>query len=249
MGSDDGICPGCNTPAGFGAKCCATCGAELTIDATRQQDLTTEYTAQDSAEPDNDPVIRKCRRCGLETSNSAFKCVECGGALGPAGPTGSPAEAPKDWANRTFEGGWTGCLIFIVGLALIVWLLSLAMCSTSTPPAAQSQQQKTTDQATEGPNEIEIVTECDLTVKGSLASESSYDPESSWNYTLSGGQAEVLRRFEATNGFGAKLSSAYDCKFDVARKRITFLQTVSPSGTTTLIGSSASAHKRKHSHG
>lgn len=146
-------------------------------------------------------------------------------------------EPQKDWANRTFEGGGKGiagcvALLFcIVGLPILL----LSHCSSSAP--VKQDQAATNEQASapDTPDETAIVTECDLAVKSSLTSESSYDPDFSWKYSATGNQAEVMRKFEATNGFNAKLSSAYLCRYDWGRKRIAFLQIVSPYGTRMLI--------------
>ena len=193
--------------------------------------LNTNETGGEASE-----VVRKCRRCGFETTSSAFKCVECGGELTPKGSF-NEADGQKDWTSRTIEGGVRGLFGCIAIVVVVIGGTGLLLSQCSNKPAATDQPEANTNAAaSDTPDETEIVTECDLTVKSSLTSESAYDPEFGWKYTVTGNQAEVMRKFEATTGFNAKLTYGYTCRYDWRRKRITFLQIVGPYGSRTLVG-------------
>lgn len=101
--------------------------------------------------------------------------------------------------------------------------------------------------------ETQVVTECDLAIKSSLIAQDSYDPEFQWRYIDGGNNAEVLRHYDSTNGFGGKVTSIYDCKYDGVKKRIVSLQTASPYGATTIIADPSDtpvehAHSHRHRH-
>lgn len=145
-------------------------------------------------------------------------------------------EPQEDWANRTFEGGAKGLFGCIAMVVFVIGGTGLLLSQCGSKPAATDQAEANTQAAkTDTPDETEIVTECDLAVKSSLTSESSYDPAFDWKYTVTGNQAEVMRKFEAANGFNATLTSGYTCRYDWQRKRITFLQVIGPYGARTLI--------------
>ena len=179
-------------------------------------------------EGESPSTIRQCPRCKELTPTDRSGCVHCDKAEGILTP-----KAP------TSNGGWfegspsakLGCL----GLAFAVIaapIILLSQCGGRTKSDAASKGSAT---PVNGAGEIEIVSICDLTVKGALVSESSYDPAFGWDYAVNGNVAEVLRKYEARNAFGAALSSAYDCKYDIRSRRIVFLQTIDSMGARTLI--------------
>ncbi|MYL98601.1 hypothetical protein GR702_12580 [Novosphingobium sp. FGD1] len=82
------------------------------------------------------------------------------------------------------------------------------------------------------PDEVTAVTVCDMAIKGSLVSEGSYDPEFRWDYSAAGSVAFVSRKFDSQNGFGAKITSRYRCKWDAAADTIVSLEVTDPYGET-----------------
>jgi hypothetical protein len=149
----------------------------------------------------------------------------------------------KDWFERTFaepkaaKVGCFGCatlpIIAIVAFTLYIGRAPTPAVVTNDSAAAASTSDKG-DSKHEG--EVYAVSLCDQTVKASLTAESSYGPQFGWDYQVTGRTGEVLRKFEATNAFGGKITSAYDCKYNIDAERVTFLQVVSPTGVRTLIG-------------
>lgn len=85
-------------------------------------------------------------------------------------------------------------------------------------------------------SESEIVTKCDIAVKSMMASKSSFDTSFGWDFSrhTATKRVTVLREFEAQNGFGATLSSQYECVVDVANMEFVSLRIQEPTGWTTL---------------
>lgn len=136
-----------------------------------------------------------------------------------------------DFWSRTFDdprGAKNGCfgLLGSIGVGLC---LMVAYCATS------EQSQPPTVERPAKPNEIDIVSECDMAVKGRLASPSSFDPASAWDYKDQGSYATVLRKFEATNALGSSIGGTYLCKWDKAGERIASVETIDALGDHTVL--------------
>jgi hypothetical protein len=84
--------------------------------------------------------------------------------------------------------------------------------------------------------EAVIVGSCDRATEAALTSQGSFDP--AWSYDLqqdrNNGRAMVKRRFEAKNGFGAEISSEYECVVDARSMDLVSLRVREPSGWKTL---------------
>jgi hypothetical protein len=137
------------------------------------------------------------------------------------------------WGDRVFgPGGSTGCAIG-AGLAIFLAIVALASLLSQCSPASAPEASNVAEPSE--PAETDIVAECDMSVKQALVSYGSYDPAWEWSYKVNGNEATVLRRFEATNGFGAKVSSTYLCKWNIAAERITSLQTIDALGHYSML--------------
>ncbi|WP_145961048.1 hypothetical protein [Sphingosinithalassobacter portus] len=86
-----------------------------------------------------------------------------------------------------------------------------------------------------GPNEIDVVSVCDLAVKSTLVSESSFEPAWRWQFAVNGNTATVRRKFEATNGFGAKITATYHCEWNDTQRRITALRVLDSLGQESVL--------------
>lgn len=71
---------------------------------------------------------------------------------------------------------------------------------------------------------------CDLMVKSGLVSEDTFDPEWGGTFAARGTIGVVSRKFTATNGFGAKLTSRYECEWDSKSDMIVSLVVTDPYG-------------------
>jgi hypothetical protein len=85
------------------------------------------------------------------------------------------------------------------------------------------------------PNEVDTNAMCDLAVKRTLASENSFDPELGGTFYADGNIGTVTKKFDATNGFGAKLTHRYTCKWDSVKDAIVSLTVTGPTGETTRL--------------
>jgi hypothetical protein len=137
-----------------------------------------------------------------------------------------------DFWERSFaepKAAKAGCYgVLVAGVVGLILLLSQCGKERLDEPVALA----TTSSA---PNETDIVTECDLAVKAALVSPRSYDAAMAWDYKDRGTYATVLRKFEATNAFGASIGGTYLCKWDKAGERIVSLQTIDALGKHTVI--------------
>ncbi|WHU02592.1 hypothetical protein [Sphingomonas sp. NIBR02145] len=141
-------------------------------------------------------------------------------------------DASGDFWERTFDEpkiAKAGCYgVLVAGVVGIVLLVSQCASGSHEEPVSEA----TTSSA---PDETEIVTECDLTLKAALVSPRSYDPSMAWDYKDQGSYATVLRKFEATNSFGAGIGGTYLCKWDKAGQRIASLETIDALGKHTVV--------------
>ena len=96
-------------------------------------------------------------------------------------------------------------------------VLSTAACSCTPDPDSKTNL------------EVNSVTACDMLVKQTLVSRKSFDPHT-WRFTDMGGEGFVSRPFDATNSFGANISSEYECTFNYRNSAVTMLQIKSPTG-------------------
>ena len=117
---------------------------------------------------------------------------------------------------------------------------------TASNSVTASAEPKTADIA--APDETEVVTYCDMMIKQSLVSESSYSAAWSWNYSWDGAYATVMRKFDATNGFGATITSSYICKVDGATQHLAYLATMGPIGAQVLVDRMPSGSGGGHRH-
>ena len=85
------------------------------------------------------------------------------------------------------------------------------------------------------PGETDAVAACNVTLKSYLVSRSSFDTETMWQFNKMGQIGYVTRDYEATNSFGAKISSKYVCQYDFGKSRVVYLATEGPLGATELI--------------
>lgn len=149
-----------------------------------------------------------------------------------------------DRAAKIAQFGCVGVgVVIVIGL---IFLLSMCAKSVSTPAPDGNTQAESKLRG-----EVYVVSACDMAVKDTLKSESSYDPEWQWQFSRVGGQATAVRKFEAINSFNAKLTSSYICKYDDATDRIIYLAIVGDGGIQTLVDLEPAAsakphHKRKH---
>lgn len=97
--------------------------------------------------------------------------------------------------------------------------------SSFTEPAAAIEPVR-------GPREADAIVACDLAVKRSLVSEGSFDSEWHGSFYAEGDLGVVSKKFDSTNGFGAKLTSRYICKWNSKTDTIVSLEITDPYGET-----------------
>lgn len=131
--------------------------------------------------------------------------------------------------------GWKAGLAFAIVLAI-----SPAIYSKIGKPDRNDSAEPTVNTAVSafartGPTEIDTGAMCDLAVKRSLVSEDSFDPEMGGSFYAEGDIGNISRKFNATNGFGGKLTSRYFCKWDFVNDRIISLTIIDPFGGITKV--------------
>jgi hypothetical protein len=137
---------------------------------------------------------------------------------------------PKDWWDRTFDDGPTakkGCFGFL-GLAALLIIAGPVFCSSKST----EQEQAVEPQEAKGANEADTGAMCDLAVKSALVSEDSFDPEWGGSFHAVGDIGVMTRKFDSTNGFGAKITSRYTCKWNSKTDTIVSLEITDPFGET-----------------
>lgn len=139
----------------------------------------------------------------------------------------------RDWWDRTFDDGPTakkGCLFTIgAGTALLFGYL---VYSSQQAAVERLEEKKAAEveRASRGPSETNTNAMCDLAVKSVLVSEDSFDPELHGSFYAEGDLGVVSKKFDSTNGFGAKLTSRYICKWNSKTDTIVSLEIIDPYG-------------------
>ena len=94
----------------------------------------------------------------------------------------------------------------------------------------KDEQAAEIEQASRGPSETNTNAMCDLAVKSVLVSEDSFNPEWAGSFHVEGDIGVVSKKFDSTNGFGAKLTSRYTCKWNSKTDTIVSLEIIDPYG-------------------
>lgn len=121
-----------------------------------------------------------------------------------------------------------------------LWLGFFIWVATLSPPVEDTSNKIATNQREQSPapepltekqqnqsyisqlSEAEIASTCDLATKATMKSKGSFDTAWKWDYLQypDAAQVVVIREFEAQNGFGATMSSAYRCVVDAKTKSL-----------------------------
>lgn len=143
-----------------------------------------------------------------------------------------------DWWARMFDdgpGAKRGCMGCMILGALLLFGYTIYSLQERQVQALKDKEAAAVELASSGPSEISTGAMCDLAVKRALVSEDSFDPEWGGSFRAEGDIGVVSRKFESTNGFGAKLTSRYTCKWDSKRDVIVSLEVTDPYGETTKL--------------
>lgn len=153
--------------------------------------------------------------------------------------TDEPSEKRHpDWWDRMFDDGpgakrgCFGCMIPVGLGALLLFGYTIYSLQEHQVQALKDKEAAAVELASRGPSEISTGAMCDLAVKRALVSENSFDPEWGDAFHAEGDIGIMSRKFESTNGFGAKLTSRYTCKWDSKRDVIVSLEVTDPYGET-----------------
>jgi hypothetical protein len=131
--------------------------------------------------------------------------------------------------------GWKTSAVVLAALMIapLAWSkIDWSTAGGAKQPAIQEAAASTVDRS---PNAIDTGAMCDLAVKRTLVSEDSFDSELGGSFHAEGNIGVMSRKFAATNGFGAKLTSRYTCKWDSVNDRIVSLTITDPFGETTKL--------------
>lgn len=140
-----------------------------------------------------------------------------------------PASSARDVVQQSdtfllkFAFYFVALLLVATGIAYL-----LDDGSSFTEPAAAIEPAR-------GPREADAIVACDLAVKRGLISEGSFDPEWHGSFHTEGDLGVVSKKFDSTNGFGAKLTSRYTCKWNSRTDTVVSLEVTDPFGETTKL--------------
>ncbi|EQB12265.1 hypothetical protein [Novosphingobium lindaniclasticum] len=144
----------------------------------------------------------------------------------------------KDWWDGVFDDGPAakrgcfGCLTVLGIGALALFGYTVYSFQQSAVQHVKDEQAAEVERATRGPSETNTNAMCDLAVKSVLVSEDSFDPEWGGSFHAEGDIGVVSKKFDSTNGFGAKLTSRYTCKWNSKTDTIVSLEVTDPYGET-----------------
>lgn len=141
-----------------------------------------------------------------------------------------------DWWDRMFDDGpgakrgCMGCMIPVGLGALLLFSYTIYSLQERQVQALKDKEAAAVELTSHGPSEIATGAMCNLAVKRALVSEDSFDPEWGGSFHAEGDIGVMSRKFESANGFGAKLTSRYTCKWDSKRDVIVSLEVTDPYG-------------------
>ncbi|PZU63217.1 zinc ribbon domain-containing protein [Sphingobium sp.] len=235
MNADEKACPDCAETIKEAAKVCRFCGFRMDDMAGRLAEFVRqqqEAPTSPSPSPEEARPQFHCPYCSNPTDEGRGICGHCQHWFKEGHPKeGQQAtwsELASDKSGLTIIGG----LVVIAGvLGMIFW--SDAPEVAYHPPAPPERSIAAESSSTDA-DETEIVTICDLTVKGALAVEA--DMDFGWKFVpRSENEYRVVRGFKAQNAFGATLKHTYFCTYDAPAKRITKLEIEGPGGSNRII--------------
>lgn len=134
-------------------------------------------------------------------------------------------------ADQRKDSLW-GCLIVPGLLALGLFGYTVYTFQQAAAERVKNEQAAKIEEASRGPSETNTNAMCDLAVKSVLVSEDSFDPEWGGSFHAEGDIGVVSKKFDSTNGFGAKLTSRYTCKWNSKTDTIVSLEITDPYGET-----------------
>lgn len=143
-----------------------------------------------------------------------------------------------DWWDSIFDDGpgakrsCLGCMIPVGIGGMLLFGYTVYSFQQAGLQELKDKEAAAIEMASRGPSESDTGAMCNLAVKRALVSEDSFDPEWGGTFHAEGDVGVMSRKFNSTNGFGAKLTSRYTCKWNSKTDTIVALEITDPYGET-----------------